>query len=151
MIVYRFASEQYKKDISGNGARLFGGRWNSKGSPVLYTSNYVSLSVLELLVHNKNYSSYKDPWLISVLIPDYIMPVVLAAEKLAADWNSKPEYTRWIGDQFLNEAGSLVLQVPSSIIPQENNLLINPQHPDFKKIKIIDAVLFELDKRLLNQ
>jgi RES domain-containing protein len=151
MIVYRFASELYKEDISGNGASLFGGRWNSKGNPVLYTSHNISLSVLELLVHNKNYVSYKNPYLISISIPDYIIPVVTAAEKLVTGWNSKPGYTRRIGDQFLNETSSLVLQVPSSIISQENNLLINPLHPDFKKVKIIDTVLFELDKRLLNQ
>jgi len=151
MIVYRFSSEQYKEDISGNGAGLFGGRWNSKGIPVLYTSKHISLSVLELLVHNKNYTSYKDPWLISIFIPDNILPVVTAAEKLTAGWNSNPEYTQWMGDQFLTGAVSLILQVPSSIIPQENNLLINPNHTDFKKIKIIDTALFELDKRLFNQ
>jgi RES domain-containing protein len=151
MIVYRFSGEQYKDDISGNGARLFGGRWNSKGNPVLYASNHISLSILELLVHNKNYTSFKDPWLISISIPDHIQPVAIVASALAADWNSQPEYTQWMGDQFLNETGSLMLQVPSSIIPQENNVLINPKHPDFKKIKIADAVLFELDKRLLHQ
>ena len=150
MIVYRFASEQYKEDISGNGAGLFGGRWNSKGRPVLYTSNHISLSVLELLVHNKNYTSYKDPWLISISIPDTIIPVITHAEKLSAGWDSRPEYTQWMGDMFLNENSSLILQVPSSIIPQENNFLLNPLHKEFKKIKIINTTLFELDKRLLN-
>ena len=150
MIVYRFASEQYKEDISGNGAGLFGGRWNSKGRPVLYTSNHISLSVLELLVHNKNYTSYKDPWLISISIPDTIIPVITHAEKLSAAWDSRPEYTQWMGDMFLNENSSLILQVPSSIIPQENNFLLNPLHKQFKKIKIINTTLFELDKRLLN-
>ena len=150
MIVYRFASEQYKDDISGNGAGLFGGRWNSRGRPVLYTSNHISLSVLELLVHNKSDTSYKDPWLISISIPNNIVPVITHAEKLSAGWNNRPEYTQWIGDMFLNENRSLLLQVPSSIIPQENNLLLNPQHKDFKKVKITDAVLFELDKRLLH-
>jgi RES domain-containing protein len=151
MIVYRFAVEQYKEDISGNGAKLFGGRWNSKGMSVLYTSNHISLSVLELLVHNKNYSSYKDPFLISISIPDDMIPVLTAVEKLTAGWNSKIEYTRWIGDQFLSVNSSLVLQVPSSIIPQEHNFLINPRHKDFKKVKIVATELFELDKRLFNQ
>ena len=151
MMVYRFSAEEYKEDISGNGARLFGGRWNSKGIPVLYTSNHISLSVLELLVHNKNYASYRSPFLISISIPDTIFPVVTTAEKLTAGWQSNIDYTRWIGDQFIRVNHSLVLQVPSSIIPQENNFLINPLHNDFKKIKIASAELFELDKRLLNK
>jgi RES domain-containing protein len=151
MIVYRFAAEQYREDITGNGARLFGGRWNSKGIPVLYTSNHISLSVLELLVHNKNYSSFKDPFLVSISIPDNIVPVVAAAEKLAAGWNNNLEYSRWIGDQFLSVNSSLVLRVPSSIIAQEHNFLVNPLHPGFKKVKIIAAALFELDKRLFSQ
>jgi RES domain-containing protein len=150
MMVYRFSGEQYKDDISGNGAGLFGGRWNSKGNPVLYTSKHISLAVLELLVHNKNYTSFKDPWLVSIFIPDPILPVVIVAEKLITGWNSKPEYTQWTGDLFLHETGSLMLSVPSSIIPQENNVLINPKHADFKKVRIVDAVLFELDKRLLH-
>jgi RES domain-containing protein len=150
MIVYRFASEQYKEDISGNGAAIFGGRWNSKGRPVLYSSNHISLSVLELLVHNRNYTSYKDPYLISISIPENITAVVTTAEKLSGDWYSRTEYTQWIGDQFLHENNSLLLQVPSSIIHNENNFLINPLHKDFKKVKIVDSVLFELDKRLFN-
>jgi RES domain-containing protein len=151
MIVYRFTAAQYREDITGNGARLFGGRWNSKGVPVLYTSNHISLSVLELLVHNKNYSTYKDPFLVSISIPDTIIPVVTLAEKLTGGWNNKIAYTRWIGDQFLRVNNSLVLQVPSSIIPQEHNLLVNPLHTDFKKVKIVATELFELDRRLLHQ
>lgn len=151
MIIYRFTAARYKEDISGNGAKLFGGRWNSKGLPVLYASNHISLSVLELLVHNKNYTSFQDPFLMSISIPEGIIPVVATAEKLKAGWSNSIAYTRWIGDQFLQVNRSLILQVPSAIIPQEHNFLVNPLHSDFKKIKIAATELFELDKRLLHQ
>lgn len=149
MIVYRFAAEIYKEDISGNGAKLFGGRWNNKGIPVLYASNHISLSVLELLVHNKDYSSFKAPYLISIDIPASIVPAIMNVAQLQPDWQQNTEYTRWMGDQFLKVNNSLILQVPSSIIPQEHNFLINPAHADIKKVKIVSATLFELDKRLL--
>ena len=150
MIVYRFASEPYKDDISGNGAAIFGGRWNSKGNPVVYTSNHISLSVLELLVHNTNLSSFKNPWLIFISIPDNVTPMDIYSAELANGWNTNAGYTRKMGDQFLTERHSVALRVPSSIILQESNVLINPLHRDFKKITIVNSVLFDLDKRLLS-
>lgn len=151
MMVYRFASELYKEDISGNGAALYGGRWNSKGMPVLYTSNHISLSVLELLVHNSNFLTLRNPFLISISIPDDIAWHAVHLAQLPKDWHMHPAHTQKKGDQFLMDKKVLILQVPSSIIPQENNYLINPSHRDFKKIGIVNTSLFELDKRLLNQ
>ncbi len=151
MIVYRFASEQYKDDISGNGAALYGGRWNSKGTPLLYTSNHISLCLLELLVHNGNFLTLRSPFLISLSIPDTLLPQRISSAELPDSWRSNEAYTRRKGDQFLRESDALLLQVPSCIILQEYNFLINPLHRDFKKIMIVHSVLFELDKRLLGR
>jgi RES domain-containing protein len=116
----------------------------------LYSSNHISLSVLELLAHCKDYTLLANPFLLSIALPDDIAPVVTAPAKLSVNWLTDIEYTRWIGDQFLQLNKSLVLQVPSAIIPQEYNYLVNPLHKDFKKATLLSAELLELDKRLLH-
>ena len=67
------------------------------------------------------------------------------------DWRDNLEYTRWIGDQFVKTHESLILKVPSAIVHQEHNFLLDPLHPEFKKVKIINAELLQLDKRLFQQ
>ncbi len=147
MTLYRFSNKYYGADVGGEGARLHGGRWNSKGFPVVYTSITISLSLLELVIHSASYEEIQSNLLLKIEIPDNFVSS-LADLKLKINWQNDPGYSRFIGDSFLRSKKSLVLKVPSAIIPEESNVLINPLHPDIKKVKIVDASPFEFDTRL---
>ena len=148
MIVYRISNSTYKDDISGTGAKLLGSRWNSRDIPVLYTSQYISLSVLEMLVNTnfKDYSIALD--LMYINFPDDQPNTIIELKNLKNNWKDDFDYTRYMGDEFFKQNESLILRVPSAVIQEEYNYLANPLHADFKKIKIINTKSFWPDERL---
>ena len=148
MIVYRISNSAYKDDISGTGAKLLGSRWNSRDIPVLYTSQNISLSVLEMLVNTnfKDYSIALD--LMYIKFPDDQPNTVIELKNLKNNWKDDFDYTRYMGDEFFKQNESLILRVPSAVIQEEYNYLANPLHADFKKIKIINTKSFWPDERL---
>ena len=148
MIVYRICNESYKDDISGNGAAINGSRWNSKNIRMLYTGQYISLSILESLVHLREIDLPEKQFLLMIEVPDIEFQEIRVS-KLMEKWQKHISYTQWIGDQFIIANQSLILKVPSAIVPQENNFLMNTLHKDFKKVKIISSELLKIDKRLL--
>lgn len=148
MILYRIANEPFKEDLSGEGASIYGGRWNSVGIKMIYTAKSISLTILEALVHLKLDFIPSSQYLLSIEAPEKEITEV-SFNKIKVNWYKEPEYTQWKGDQFIESGQALMLQVPSVIIPQENNVLINPLHKDFKKIKLISTELLQLDKRLI--
>jgi len=148
MILYRLSSGDYKNDLSGTGAKLFGGRWNSAGLNALYTTEHISLAVLEILVHIKSYRQPLDYHLITIEIPESANIITIDHTKLKRNWKDDFAYGQFIGDEFLIDRQSLALKVPSAIIEEENNLLINPAHPDAAKLKIRSTKIFMFDKRL---
>ncbi len=147
MILYRFAHKAYSNSLDGEGARLYGGRWNNRGVPVVYSSPTISLSLLELLIHCVSYDEIRSHILVKIQIPDTLgaPPAVLNLKK---GWQNDTSYSRFIGTEFLASRSSLLFRVPSAIIPEENNLLINPLHPDMKKVRILSAEPFHFDNRL---
>jgi len=147
MTVYRFVRPIYRNDISGDGARKKGGRWNSPGFPVVYTSTSISLSLLELLIYNSSYEVIRVNMLMQITVPENLMKS-LSVNALKQTWQKDIDYSRFIGNEFLKNKKSLLLKVPSAIIPEESNVLINPAHPDFKRVKIIKAALFQYYTRL---
>jgi RES domain-containing protein len=147
MIVYRFTPEQYSHEINGEGSRLYGGRWNSKGLPVVYTSISISLSLLEILVYSASYDQIQNNILVSIQVPEVNVPAI-SATALPRNWQADPGNSQYIGDEFLTMKEFLLLNVPSAIIPEEHNILINPLHTDFRKVKIISAKKFAFDGRL---
>jgi len=148
MIIYRLAIETYKNDLSGTGSKLFGGRWNSVGLAVLYTTQNISLAVLEILVRTDMQTIPISYHLIKIDIPNAIEPQLISSDKLKKDWKNDIGYTQWMGDEFIKSGNSLLLKVPSAIVDEENNYVINPKHSDFKKVKIIKINKFQFDKRL---
>jgi RES domain-containing protein len=148
MIVYRLATEMYKTDLTGNGAKLFGGRWNSTGFAVLYTTENISLAVLEILVRADPYTIPLTYHLVTIEIPDNIQPLAIAQAKLKTAWKDDIGYTQWMGDEFVKSNESLYLKVPSAIVDPENNFILNPKHADLKKVKIVAVKKFMFDKRL---
>lgn len=150
MILFRLTTGKYANDISGTGAKINGGRWNPVGLAGSYTVQYISLAILEILVRAEKTTSPESYTLTTIEIPDNgIYQVQL--KKLKINWQTDLKYTQKIGEDFLSKNQSLCLQVPSAIVAQESNFLLNPLHSDFKKVKIITTELLELDKRLTIQ
>lgn len=149
MIVYRLASGKYSNDLTGTGAKMYGGRWNSVGINIVYATEHISLSVLEILVHMRSFREPFDYRLVTIEIPEAEnLLTTLDTGKLKTNWKDDIAYTQFIGDEFLKAKQSLALKVPSAIIEPEYNLLLNPLHPDAGKIKIRSSKVFIFDKRL---
>jgi RES domain-containing protein len=134
--------------FSGEGAARTGGRWNSRMVAVVYTSGSRSLAALETLVHLNPPVLFRYV-LFPVRFSDALIETVSQAS-LPVEWNAQPPAfsSKRIGDEWVRESRSAVLQVPSVIIPGEFNYVLNPFHPDFKAIKIGRAEPFAFDHRL---
>ena len=151
MMIYRLAIEAFKDDLSGTGSKLFGGRWNHPGYPAIYTSENISLAVLEIIVNtDKNYipPSY---YLLKLQIPDNLPFKLITQAGLKEKWYTDFEYAQFIGSKFLELGKEAVLKMPSAIVKEEYNYLLNPAHTDFKKITIKESTPFDLDIRLLKK
>ena len=137
--------------FDGEGARKHGGRWNSRGKPLVYTSGTLALATLEIFVHLESYEVLNKRYCyIPVDIPKTICKT-LDRSLLPAGWDSDPPIfvTRELGDRWLAAGDSAVLVVPSAIVPAGVNYLINPQHPDFSKIVIHPMLDYVFSSRLL--
>lgn len=149
MELYRLVRSNYKDDFSGSGAYLYGGRWNSKGMPALYASAHISLALLEIVVNiDRTVLVSLDHYhLLQLSIPE---PLVLPFkhDALKEDWRDDRAYTRFIGDGFLKSQSGPVMEIPSAVVPEESNFMINPGHPDFQKCNIIWSESYPLDERL---
>ena len=147
---WRITKRRFVKDaFSGEGARRNGGRWNTLGKPLVYTSEHASLAVLELLVHLES-SRDLDNYVIIACSFDEQYVERLDVEKLPRSWAVSPAMAdvQRIGDRWLEEKRSLVLEVPSAVLPIERKFLINPIHPDFRKINVSDPLRHVFDPRL---
>lgn len=151
MKVYRIVDSRYQKDLSGKGAGLYGGRWNRKDEYVLYTASSVSLACLELLVNVDLTFRTPNYVLLTIDVPDEYTHSVLSVDDLPKSWRSKDQYpqTKQLGSNWYKEQQEGILQVPSAVIPQEPNYIINVFHPIAKDLKIITAEPFLFDNRLL--
>ena len=149
MTVYRIANERFKDDISGKGAALYGGRWNFAGRPMLYTSQFISLCILESLVHLQRGQFPETQYLLHIEIPEPLLFQEISFKRIKERWKTESEYTQFLGDEFLKNEQSVILKVPSVVVPQEQNFLLNPVHIDFKKVKIVSSELLEPHKRLM--
>lgn len=139
MKVYRICKEEYSKDLSGRGSFLQGGRWNSPGKYMLYTSTHRSLALLELLVHVPLEIVRLGKYVLLTLeIPGSLSPM---------PHQFSQENYREFGNAFLDAQSYLYVQVPSIIFPEEENVLINPLQKDFEKIKFINSQALVLDQR----
>lgn len=135
--------------FDGEGAWRFGGRWNSPGTRVVYCSANLSLAALENLVHLNPPVAFKYVT-IGMEFDDRLIETV-KTKNLPTDWTEEPPSpsTMKIGDRWVREGRSAVLQLPSAIIPSESNYILNPAHRDFRKITIHKPVAFSFDPRLI--
>ncbi len=135
--------------FSGEGAAKTGGRWNSRGVAVIYTSSTKSLAALESLVPLNPPVLFKYV-AIRIEFDDALLEI-MPARNLPADWRAEPPppSSKAVGDGWVRAARSAVLALPSVLISGEPNYLLNPAHPDFKKISIGKPEPFAFDPRLL--
>ena len=138
-----------KTAFSGEGARLYGGRWNSPGTSMVYSAQSRSLAVLEMLVHLDT-AELLEKYVFFDITVDESLILVLAEGDLPHNWqaNPAPSRLRVIGDAWAESNASVALRVPSSVIPAEFNFLLNPKHADFAKVRIGEPEPFRYDARL---
>ena len=148
MIVHRFAHRKFAHELSGTGARLKGGRWNPAGMPVLYTSETISLALLEILANAATLEELQMIQLMEIDIPNNPDQLEIKLQSLKKGWHYDFDYTQWMGQEILKPNKTLLLRCPSAIVSREHNYLVNPLHPDFKKIKLNTVTDFYFDERL---
>ena len=141
----RFADTAF----SGEGARLYGGRWNPKGWQVVYTAESQSLALLELMVQDDPLRAHYV--LMAAELPADMAQTRIDIEQLPDDWRtlSARGVLQAVGEAWLQAAATAVLSVPSAVVPAERNYLLNPRHPDFARIRIGQPQSLQTDTRLL--
>lgn len=154
MRVWRICqAERAAAAFSGEGSRRYAGRWHHAGVPVIYTAGSLSLAALEMLAH---FDRDLDPGrfvVFAVDIPSAIPVRQLTPAQLPSTWRDfpAPEETRELGTTWAKAAKTVGLIVPSALIPQEQNVLLNPAHADFAKLRIGPPEAFAFDPRLTRQ
>jgi RES domain-containing protein len=154
---YRISKESNPaKGFSGQGGKDWGGRWNSRGVAVVYTAAHRSLSILEILVHVKGGAgtggtAISTPFYVYAVSFDAALVEELRIFSLPAGWNLEPPTaaSQSLGDAWVLAATSPILAVPSVIVPEERNYILNPNHPRFPEVQIASPVVCAVDPRLL--
>jgi len=150
MLVYRIARSKHIKDLSGEGARLHGGRWNHRGTAVIYTSETRSLATVELLVHLSLSFAPTDLKIATIEIPDEPAAEEVEVAALPPNWRGFPAPPELadLGTSWARSGRSLLLRVPSAVVKREYNILINPAHPQMALVVLAEIEDFLLDRRL---
>lgn len=150
MQVYRLSREKFANTLSGKGAAIKGARWNSAGVEIIYTASNRSLAMAEVAVHFTLATLPIDYMMTTIFIPDDIPLQRLQLTDLPKDWNTfpHPKNTQTIGDIFINDNEYCILEIPSAVTQGDLNVIINPNHIDFKRIKILSNEKFPFDKRI---
>ena len=152
MRTYRVCKRQHAKTaFSGTGARYYSGRWHHAGTAVIYTSGSLSLMMVEALVHFDHDLAPTRYVVFDIDIPDHLKLQHVAVADLQKNWRQwpQPRGLRDLGTGWAEAAKTVGLVVPSAIVPEEQNVILNPAHPDFVKIQIGSMRAFRFDKRLL--
>ncbi|HTQ06475.1 MAG TPA: RES family NAD+ phosphorylase [Polyangiaceae bacterium] len=149
MVVYRICSaKRARHAFTGEGARRSGGRWNERGTRVVYCSGSIALAMLEVLVHTPTLP--KNMVTFAVTLPNDLEFDDWTRRRLPASWANfpVPAGIRALGNRWVTVGRTLALKVPSAVVPGEWNLLINPSHPDFRRIEVGSPKAVAFDARL---
>ena len=153
MIVYRLSTAGYILDLSGRGAEIAGGRWNSKGIAVVYTATSRALAVIEVAVHVPLGIIPTNYAMASISLPDDMEILEISIDSLPNNWTKNPfiKETQQIGDAFIKAHQYAAMKVPSASVTGDFNLLLNPRHKDFRHVEITKTEAFEFDLRLFKK
>jgi RES domain-containing protein len=151
MLVYRIAKKDVIKDLTGTGAKLFGGRWNQRGTAVIYTSETRALATVEYLVHLSLSNVPRGLMIATIEIPDSIVPEDVPRGSLPRGWRDypPPREVAELGTRWAKSNKALLLRVPSAVVEKEYNILVNPLHSEMPRVVLRDVEAFEFDKRLV--
>ena len=151
MHVYRIATTRYSRDLSGTGARLYGGRWNPQGISVVYTAESRALATVEYLVHVPLSLVPRDLSLVTLHLSDEIPCTTIAIADLPAHWRDYPAPSALadLGAQWAAAYQILALRVPSAVVAQEYNVLLNPLHPAMSQVTIVQVDPYQFAPRLV--
>ena len=151
--LFRISTSEYINDITGMGARIYGGRWNHTGYPAVYTSGSRSLAALEFLVHVPMALAPENLSIVEINIQENIEWESINESQLPSNWRDypAPEQLANIGTNWIKSKSSLLLDIPSAVVKKEVNTLINPLHPDIKFVDLINIEKFSFDSRLFKQ
>lgn len=149
MNVFRLCKAEYADDLSGKGAEQSGGRWNSRGVAMLYTSATRALCIVELAVHIHLRQIPDNYVMLTIELPKTPLEQI-SAHDLSEDWNAMPhtDVTQTLGDSFITRAEYLLMKAPSAVVPGAYNYLINPDHEDFNEVSVKNTEPFQFDDRL---
>ncbi len=151
MRLYRIAKQRYIEDFSGEGAKLYGGRWNKRGTHLLYFSSSLSLCVLEILVHfNQGYTP-TDLYFVEIEVPDRLINFKVDLSEVKAYLRDNPPHfsTQQFGSNWVNKNDDFALALPSAVLPIEDNVIINPNHKNWSKVKVLKTEPLNLDARVI--
>ena len=150
MRVWRISRARFAESaLSGEGARLFAGRWNHQGTPLVYTSTSLALAAMELFVHLEPEVAPDDLVSVAIEIPDGLTQEEIDPASLPSDWRRTDHPSlREIGSRWAIERRSLSLRVPSAAVDGEWNLLLNPHHSEFPLVRVIGTKAFHYDARM---
>ena len=150
---WRIVTSEYASTaFTGEGASLYGGRWNLQGTPLVYTAQSAALAALEILVHTRREKLLRRYVLFACLFDESLVESI-ERENLPDDWRAEPApaVLADMGQSWIQSRASAVLCVPNAIIESELTYVLNPAHPDFAGIDIRDPIPFALDLRLLSR
>jgi len=152
MLLHRLARRVHTS-LDGEGARLYGGRWNSPGIPVVYAASHLSLAALEALAHADPDTVPTDLVAIAIEVPDELPVARMDVDALPADWREVPDHPacRELGDAWARAGEAALLAVPSAVVPEETNWLLNPRHPGHARVRAVRVVPFSFDPRLVRR
>lgn len=153
LTIWRIVKQRHAKTaFSGEGARLYGGRWNRPGTAMVYAAGSQSLAILEMLVHLDSPDLLKRYVLFGIAVDESLV-TKLDRTALPKNWKKDPAPTKVqaIGDAWATGFESVVLSVPSVLVPSESNFLINPRHPDFSRLSVGRPLSFRFDTRLASK
>lgn len=152
LIVWRLTTARFARSaFVGDGARLYGGRWHRRGVPLVYAAASQSLAMLEMLVQDEPLRARYV--MIEARIPKAVTIERIRIADLPSNWRdiAARETLQAIGTEWAKKRSSAVLAVPSAVIPAETDHLLNPLHPDFRRIRPGTPVRFETDLRLIKR
>jgi RES domain-containing protein len=133
-------------DLSAEGGLLIEGRWHLRGTPIVYCTDHPSTALLEILVHATRYTVPDHYQLLEIEVPDDIEAFVPA---IPTDWQQDIDQTRRIGARFIVDGISVLMNVPSVIMPKARNFLFNPVHADARRVHIVETYRYPFDSRLI--
>jgi RES domain-containing protein len=150
MLLYRIAKTPYVRDLTGLGPKLYGGRWNPRGVPVIYTSESRSLATVEYLVHLSFTQAPQDLSIATLEVPDAATARTVRVRSLPGRWRDTPAPPELadIGSKWARLGRTLLLRVPSAVVEHEQNVLINPAHHEMRRVKLVSVEPLRLDERL---